>query len=159
MDEERQNREFMAETKLRELEGIDERLASKMNQAITVDDFLTQARIEGEERLIKFIDEKFAVLQADLNQEGINRERDVDAISRAVEENLTKINEAIRIANIEREESDADILKKIGEGLQAICLKVTDEKQKREVSEQAVYDLLKDVVARVKVTQNLSRMK
>ena len=36
MDDERQNREFMAETKLRELEGIDERLASKMNQAIGV---------------------------------------------------------------------------------------------------------------------------
>ena len=81
----------------------------------------------------------------------MQREKDVDLLSRAVEENVSKITEAVRIANIEREENDADILKKIGEGLQLISQRVVSEKQNRESSEQAVYDLLKDVVARVKV--------
>lgn len=36
IDEERQHREFMAETKLKELEGIDERLAARMHQAVNV---------------------------------------------------------------------------------------------------------------------------
>lgn len=36
MEEERQSREYMAETKLKELEGIDDRLASRLNQGISV---------------------------------------------------------------------------------------------------------------------------
>jgi bacterioferritin (cytochrome b1) len=111
-----------------------------------------KARIEGEERLIRFIDEKFAMLQGDLNHEGHARDKDLDNASRAVEENLSKISEAVRIANIEREENDADILKKIGEGLQLISQKVAVDRQQRESSEQGIYDLLKDVVARVKVS-------
>lgn len=37
MDDQRQNREFMADTKLKELEGVDERLGLKLSQAIQVD--------------------------------------------------------------------------------------------------------------------------
>jgi hypothetical protein len=91
------------------------------------------------------------MLHSDLNHEGAQREKDLDDVSRAVEENLTKISEAIRIANIEREENDGDILKKIGEGLQLISQRLSVDRQQRESSEQGVYDLLKDVVARVKV--------
>lgn len=149
MDDQRQNREFMADTKLKELEGIDERLAGKLNQSIAVRS-THQNRVEGEERLIRFIDDKFTQLNTDLHKETAVRDRDVDAISRGVEENLTKIGEAVRIANIEREETDNDILKKIGEGLLLIAQRVSSERQNRESSEQAVYDLLKDVVARVK---------
>jgi hypothetical protein len=36
LEEERQNREFMTETKLKELEGIDERLSNKLQLAINV---------------------------------------------------------------------------------------------------------------------------
>lgn len=91
------------------------------------------------------------MLHNDLHHETTSKDRDLDNVSRAVEENLTKISEAIRIANIEREENDADILKKIGEGLQLISQRLSVDRQQRESSEQGVYDLLKDVVARVKV--------
>lgn len=110
-----------------------------------------KGRIDGEERLIRFIDEKFATLQNDLHHEGLMRDKELDALSRAVEENVSKISEATRISNIEREENDADILKKVGEGLQLVSQRVLTERHNRESSEQAVYDLLKDVVSRVKV--------
>lgn len=153
LEEERQNREFLAETKLKELEGIDERLASRLSQA-------SSARQEGEERLLKYIDEKFSILHADLHFEGSSREKDIDKTSRGVEENLSKLNEAIKIATIEREENDGEILRRIGEGLEGLDSKVKTEKAHRESSEQAVYDLLKDVVSRVKVkSQSNLRMR
>lgn len=99
------------------------------------------------------------MLQNDLNHETFHREKDLDTASRAVEENMSKISEAVRIANIEREENDADILKKIGEGLQLISQRVSVDRQQRESSEQGIYDLLKDVVARVKVRPESSRTK
>lgn len=91
------------------------------------------------------------MLHNDLSHETHQKDKSLDNASRAVEENLSKISEAVRVANIEREENDAEILKKIGEGLQLISQKVSVDRQQRESSEQGIYDLLKDVVARVKV--------
>jgi hypothetical protein len=91
------------------------------------------------------------MLNSDLALESRNRDKDIAGMTNLIEENLTKINEASKLGNVEREESDADLLKQIGEGLQNLSQRVLVERQSRESSEQAVYDLLKDVVGRVKV--------
>ena len=63
---------------------------------------------------------------------------------------LPKLNEAIRATASEREETDLNILKKCTEELTNLREQVEEERRARENSESATYDMLKDVVSKIK---------
>lgn len=57
----------------------------------------------------------------------------------------------MRVARADREENDNTILRKVQEELGKNSNEINKERSAREASEQAIYELLKDVVSRVKV--------
>ena len=56
----------------------------------------------------------------------------------------------MRINSNEREETDVNIMKKCSEELQSLNEMVEDEKRSRENSEAATYEMLKDVITKIK---------
>jgi len=56
----------------------------------------------------------------------------------------------LRINSNEREETDVNIMKKCSEELQSLNEMVEDEKRSRENSEAATYEMLKDVITKIK---------
>ena len=96
------------------------------------------------------IDEKFGSLRSELTKESRIRAEGISMINNTLESHLPKLNEAIRATAAEREETDLNILKKCTEELTNIREAVEDERRARENSEAATYDMLKDVVSKIK---------
>jgi hypothetical protein len=63
---------------------------------------------------------------------------------------LPKLNDAIRNESNERDEMDQNIMRKTTEELLRLNNSHLLEKKTREESEQAIFDMLRDVVNRVK---------
>jgi len=144
VDEEKQQREFMYETKLRELEGIDERLEVSLNNSVN-------ARKESERRLIRYIEDKFNTISGEVQNEFHVRETQLNNTSIGLDEEINKIGDSARVSRADREENDNIILRKVQEELGRSSNEIGKERSAREASEQAIYELLKDVVSRVKV--------
>ncbi len=60
------------------------------------------------------------------------------------------MNDALRVASNEREESDVSIMKKCSEELAGLNELIEDERKARETSEIATHEMIKDVVAKIK---------
>ena len=63
---------------------------------------------------------------------------------------IPKLYESIKAGSSIREESDANILKKVLEEINKMMEVLQDQKKTREESEAAIYDMLRDLVSRVK---------
>ena len=63
---------------------------------------------------------------------------------------LPKLNEAIRNTTIEREDADRSIMKKCSEEIVNLNELTEEERRARESSEAATYEMLKDVVSKIK---------
>ena len=155
----------MYETKLRELEGIDERLEISLNNGSNVilkplymnmllqvyHNYFVQARKDSERRLSRYIEDKFNTISGEIQNEFHVRETQLNNTSIGLDEEINKIGDSARVSRADREENDNIILRKVQEELGRISNEVGKERSAREASEQAIYELLKDVVSRVKV--------
>lgn len=155
VEEERQQREFMEETKLRELEGIDERLDSRLQQAVVVQHQIAnppqQARVDSEKRLRQYIDDKFHALMSDIKNEAYERDKAIEKTSKVLDSDIGRLNDNIKMAQAEREEADNTLLNGLLEEVSKLGELVGNESQNRLDSDKDVCEMLQSTVNQVKV--------
>ncbi|KAM3135201.1 hypothetical protein pb186bvf_012666 [Paramecium bursaria] len=122
-------------------------LENTFNSAI---ESLTQTRKEGEQKIIRFIEEKTGLIRSELSTESRTRNENVDRLNQCLETDLPRLHEGIKTEIAEREEMDSNISRKMNEELSKLNQLMVSEKINRQESEQAIFDMLKDVVNRIK---------
>ena len=100
---------------------------------------------------MRYVEDKFNTISGETNNEFHVRETQLNNTSSGLDEEINKIGDAVRVARADREENDNTVLRKVQEELGKNSNEINKERSAREASEQAIYELLKDVVSRVKV--------
>ncbi|CAK68180.1 unnamed protein product (macronuclear) [Paramecium tetraurelia] len=122
-------------------------LENSFNQAV---EGLTSTRKDGEQKIIRFIEEKTGLIRSELSTESRTRNENIERLNQCLETDLPRLHEAIKTEVAEREEMDSNISRKMNEELSKLNQLLVQEKVNRQESEQAIFDMLKDVVNRIK---------
>lgn len=96
------------------------------------------------------IDEKYRSLKSDLSREIRHRQECVDECSLTIERDFPRLLERVNEISLQREDADAQIVTKMGEDIGDLNIEMTKERNAREENEQAMFDMLRDIVERIK---------
>ncbi|CAD8119604.1 unnamed protein product [Paramecium sonneborni] len=110
-----------------------------------------QGKKEGEAKILRLTEDKSALLRTEVQKETAQRVDAIEGIHQGLQNDLPKIQEAIREEANERDESDQNVMKSITDELVKLSNLINVEKRNRDESEQSIFEMLKDIVNRVKV--------
>lgn len=99
---------------------------------------------------MRAIEEKTGAIRSELSTESRTRNENVERLNQCLETDLPRLHEATKTEIAEREEMDTNISRKMNEELSKLNQLLVQEKGNRQESEQAIFDMLKDVVNRIK---------
>jgi len=99
IDEDKQAKEYLYETRLQELKTLEGKIQERF-------DVEASARREMEKRMLGSVDDRFAALKADVSKESRNRYESVEHLKNCLENDFPKLQEVIKTEGIEREDND-----------------------------------------------------
>ncbi len=96
------------------------------------------------------MEEKINFLRADISTETRIRTELLNSLNATLESDLPKLYEIVKSEGTEREECDSLTLKKTAEEIKKLHDIISVQKRNREESEASIFEMLKDLVNRVK---------
>lgn len=100
VDEDKQTKEYIYETRLQELKALEIKIQERFEQE-------TAARRDMEKRLAGIVEDRFAALKSDVAKESRNRFESIEHLKNCLENDFPKLQEVIRAEGVEREDNDA----------------------------------------------------
>lgn len=111
MDEESSKREVVHNDFMEFLKKMEEKIFEKF-------DFELSSKREIEVKISNHLEEKFNIIKTDLQKESKTRYDSIENLEYYFEKELPKIQEAFKVEQNEREESDTNILVKLNDEIQ-----------------------------------------
>eukprot|EP01017_Pseudomicrothorax_dubius_P004800 TRINITY_DN1105_c0_g3_i2.p1 TRINITY_DN1105_c0_g3~~TRINITY_DN1105_c0_g3_i2.p1 ORF type:complete len:251 (-),score=71.83 TRINITY_DN1105_c0_g3_i2:103-855(-) len=134
---------IFVETKGRDLQVVDKELLHRLQSIV-------EARKEGEQRMLRLIDDRVNQIKTDLAKETRIRVESLDIINSTLEEDIPRITNSLKNEVAAKEDSDREITKKIIDEFSKIYSAIEEERKTREETENSMFDMLKEVVGKVK---------
>ncbi|CAD8079352.1 unnamed protein product [Paramecium sonneborni] len=138
VEEDKLAKEQANETKNREVSALEKKFENAIENE-------TQARKEGESKVLRLLEDKTALLRTEVQKETASRVDAIEGIHQGLQNDLPKIQEAIRNEANERDESDQNVMKSITDELVKLSNLINVEKRNRDESEQSIFEMLKDI--------------
>jgi len=108
------------------------------------------SRKEQEKAILSLVEERTNSVRNDLAKESGIREEEVENFRTCLENDVPKLQEAIKGISLERNEFDTEFVKKTSEDIQKLNATVMEEKKVLEDTEEALLEILKETVNRMK---------
>lgn len=105
---------------------------------------------EIENKLIALIEDKTNALKTDIIRETNASIEAVEIIKESMETDIPRLQEAIKVESLEREDTNTALVNKANEEIKKLRDRVEAQRKAREETEEAMLEMLKDMVGRIK---------
>jgi hypothetical protein len=109
-----------------------------------------RTREESEFRLRKQIQEKALLVQQEIIREAQSGGEIVGTLEKYLEEDIPTLYEGLKQGINEREQTEQLLLRQVQEEFTNIHQEIVDEKKAREEQEEAMLEMLKEIISKVK---------
>ena len=136
---------------MNEIRELDNKLTDILDTETNVLSKGMQVRKDSEQRLLRIVEDKSAVVKGELIKESRSRATAIEQLSRSLDVDIPKLHDLLREESRERQTIDQGIRSKTNEQIARISNLIAAEKRKREENEQGVLDMLQEVMNRIKL--------